>query len=96
MRLKPNSATTWLNIGAARNALGHVDKAIEALMKALEIDPRHRDCHFNLAVAQHKKGRPLAAMAELEMELALNPGHQQAREFAQALKAVLLHEQRTD
>ncbi len=90
IQLKPDSATVWLNLGAARNALGHIDQAIEALMRALEIEPQRRDVHYNLAIAQAKKGRPLAAMAELELELAVHPDHQAARALAAQLRASLL------
>ena len=67
---------------------------MEALLKALEIDPKHRDCHYNLAIAQQKKGRPLAALAELELELALHPDHRPAVELAVHLRSALMPEAR--
>jgi len=93
LRLEPDDPTVWLNLGAARNALGHLDKAIEALLKALELDPEHPEAHYNLAVAFLKRKQPLEALAELELELAVNPGNDRARKAAARLKAELLAQQ---
>jgi len=37
-----------LNLAAANNALDRVDEATDLLLRTLEIDPQHRDCHYNL------------------------------------------------
>jgi len=95
LRLKPDDPTVWLDLGAAHNALGHLDRAIEALRRALELSPEHPEAHYNLAVAFLKQKRPVEALAELELELAVNPGNHRARKAAARLKAELLAQEGT-
>lgn len=75
-----------LNLAAARSALGDLDGAIDLLLRILELDPQYRDCHYNLGIAYWRKGRIPEAMAELEMELALHPDHELARQTAAQIR----------
>jgi tetratricopeptide (TPR) repeat protein len=84
--LDPDNPRVLLNEAAARSALDQLDKAIELLIAALNIDPEFRDVHYNLAIAYWRKGRKPEAMAELEMELALHPDHEPAKQAAARLK----------
>ena len=84
--LKPDNTKVLLNLAAAKSALDQLDEAIDWLLRALEIDPQMRDVHYNLAIAYWRKGRTPEAMAELEMELALHPDHQGAKEAAERIK----------
>jgi tetratricopeptide (TPR) repeat protein len=85
--LEPNNPKTLLNQAAAKSALDRLDEAIDLLIEALNIDPEFRDVHYNLAIAYWRKGRVPEAMAELEMELALHPDHEPAKQAVARLKA---------
>lgn len=76
-----------LNLAAARSAQGDLEGAIELLLRILQIDPQFRDCHYNLGIAYWRQGRIPEAMAEMEMELALHPDHELARQTAAQLRA---------
>ena len=88
--LKPDEPRAYLNLAAAHNALGHLDKSEQALMQALEIDPRQAGIHYNLAVIQLKRDNIASAMAEMELELSVNPGHSETRAALKALRQRLL------
>lgn len=85
--LEPDNPKVLLNQAAAKSALDQLDEAIDLLIEALNIDPEFRDCHYNLAIAYWRKGRRPEAMAELEMELALHPDHELAKDARARLKA---------
>lgn len=86
LALDPKNATAAMNLGAAHAALGHLDRGIEALIRALEAAPAKRDIHYNLAALYLRKGEAARAMAELELELALNPDHALAKKAAEDLR----------
>lgn len=83
----PDDPRILLNLAAAKSALDRLDEAIDLLIRILEMDPEYRDVHYNLAIAYWRKGRLPEAMAELEMELALHPNHQAAKQAMETLKA---------
>ncbi len=84
--LKPEDPRILLNLAATKSALDELDDAIDLLIRALEIDPEFRDVHYNLAIAYWRKGRIPEAVAELEMELALHPDNEPARQTMEMLK----------
>lgn len=84
--LKPDDPRILLNLAASKSALDQLDEAIDLLIKTLDIDPEYRDVHYNLAIAYWRKGRVPEAMAELEMELALHPDHEPAKQTMERLK----------
>jgi tetratricopeptide (TPR) repeat protein len=83
---EPENPKILLNQAAAKSALDQLDEAIDLLIEALNIDPEFCDVHYNLAIAYWRKGRLPEAMAELEMELALHPDHEPAKEAAARLR----------
>jgi len=85
--LEPDNPKVLLNHAAAKSALDQLDEAIDLLIEALGVDAEFRDVHYNLAIAYWRKGRPAEAMAELEMELALHPDHEPAKQAVARLKA---------
>ncbi len=85
--LEPDNPKVLLNQAAAKSALDQLDEAIDLLIAALNLDPQFPDVHYNLAIAYWRKGRPAEAMAELEMELALHPDHEAAKQAIERLKA---------
>ena len=60
----------------------------EALERVVREHPRHRDVHYNLATLHMREGRPLLALAELELELADHPRHRPASELRRRLQAL--------
>ncbi len=55
LKLKPDYANAYNNIGAAYNMLKQWDNAIEALTKAIELDPAHPNAKANLEWARAEK-----------------------------------------
>ncbi len=88
--LRPRHAKAWLNTAAARSALGHLEMAEQAIDQVVAIDPHFPDVHYNLAVIKLRLARPFEALAELELQLADNPGHMSARELLQKLRAEMI------
>ncbi|MCE5240820.1 hypothetical protein LLH23_20345, partial [bacterium] len=86
----PGHIVALINLGAAHGALGHLDRGIEALVRALEVDSTRRDLHYNLAALYVRKGRAANAMAELELELALHPDHKLAKDTLAEMRRQLL------
>ncbi len=86
----PGHVVALINLGAAHGALGHLDRGIEALVRALEVDSTRRDLHYNLAALYVRKGQAANAMAELELELALHPDHKLAKETLAEMRKQLL------
>ena len=89
--LHPTNAEAWLSIAAARISLGHLLKAEEALNKVVAIGAHFPDIHYSLAVVKLRLGRPLEALAELELQMANNPRHADARELLTKLRAQVVH-----
>lgn len=83
---EPDNPKILLNEAAAKSALDDLDGAIDLLIEVLNVDPEFRDVHYNLAIAYWRKGRVPEAMAELEMELALHPNHEPAKEAVARLR----------
>jgi len=54
LKLKPDYADAYSNMGAAYNQLKQWDKGIEACQKALKINPSHKLAQGNLAWAQNQ------------------------------------------
>jgi Flp pilus assembly protein TadD len=55
LKLRPNYAEAWNNVGAAYNAMKRWDEAIQAEKQALAIKPDYELAKNNLAVAESKK-----------------------------------------
>lgn len=88
--LLPADARPLLNLAAAENSLGHVDKAEQYLLRALEINPQQPGIHYNLAVIYLKHNELANAMAEMELELSVNPRHVETQTAIKALRERLL------
>jgi tetratricopeptide (TPR) repeat protein len=85
--LEPGRPKAWVNLAAAETALGHLERAREALERVAQEHPRHPDVHYNLATLYLRQSRPLLALAELELELAAHPRHRLARALQRKLLA---------
>jgi protein O-GlcNAc transferase len=88
-RGNPQTALVWLNLalaedstpachahrGAALRELGRSAEALEALNRALELDPCHLAALSNRAAALLDQGDAAAALESADRALALAPGH---------------------
>ena len=61
-------------------------RAVEALERALALDPKDTAGRFALANAYASMGRTAEAVRMLEIVLELEPGHAQARDALQRLR----------
>lgn len=56
--LVPDWAAAWEGLGRARLRLGELDEAVEALQRAVELQPRATTIHMPLAQALRRRGAP--------------------------------------
>ncbi len=83
LRLKPDYAEAYNNLGVARLAQGKLDEALACLRQALHLKPDYADAHNNLLLnMQYQPGITLAELAEVHAEFA----RQQATPFRAAWK----------
>ena len=61
LRLKPDSAAAYLNFGVALGAKGELDRSVDQLNRALQLNPQSADVHAQLAEVLSKQGKPEAA-----------------------------------
>jgi tetratricopeptide (TPR) repeat protein len=61
-----NEGTQLLNVGKAREAIPHFDRAIR-------LNPRHAEAYTNRGIAWREKGDPSGAIADLDKAIKLNP-----------------------
>jgi tetratricopeptide (TPR) repeat protein len=73
MEEQPLDADTWLLVGQTWNDIGGHAKAISALRKALEQNPRLPKAHYYSGIALIKADKPGDAAAEFEAELSISP-----------------------
>ena len=66
LALRPGDATAAFNLGVALQDLKRPHDAVEAYEKALALDARLPDAHFNLAVIYEELGRKKAAIRHLK------------------------------
>ncbi|MFH0827321.1 MAG: tetratricopeptide repeat protein [Candidatus Omnitrophota bacterium] len=71
--------TFYNDLGVLFAKEGFFDAAIVAFRKALELEPRYSDAHFNLGLSYWKKGLKARAAQEFKATLKINPGHFQAK-----------------
>jgi tetratricopeptide (TPR) repeat protein len=62
----PRDAYAWADLGKAEGKLGAGDTAIQALQKALQIDPSLNQVHYQLAMLYRQRGNEKLALEELE------------------------------
>ena len=69
----PNKPQYLTNLGFAYHEQGKLDLAIDLYRKAIEIEPRHLDAHYNLHAALIDAKNLAPSIACLESVIALNP-----------------------
>ncbi|MCP4373964.1 MAG: tetratricopeptide repeat protein, partial [Deltaproteobacteria bacterium] len=66
IKIKPETALAFVNMGTAYAKLGKYEKAVSAASKALEIDPEMIEAHYNYAFAKVHLGQVKEAALILE------------------------------
>jgi tetratricopeptide (TPR) repeat protein len=72
------------DIGATLENKGKHEEAISYLKRALNIIPRYREAHYNLAIAYYNTKRPADALTEINQSYAVSD------EYRIALEAILV------
>ncbi len=85
----PDYGEALLNLGAAADRLGDIEKAIRSWERAIEVAPQLRQAYLNLASALRNGGDPAAA-AELINRCFENTGDHGATYYQSALTKVAL------
>ena len=65
--MSPTSAQGYLGLGITYNILGFNDKAMEALKKAVLINPRFAQAHHALALCYLRNGDRASALEEYKI-----------------------------
>ena len=91
--LHPHRAAGWSALGAVLTRLERHDEAVEALDRALELDPRDTAALVNRAECRIAAGDNAAAAADLDRAIELDPRHDdpaanRARQIAFAMYAI--------
>ena len=81
--LEPDLQVAWSSLATALHETGRVDEAIEAYVRALDLDGRDTAARYNLALALAARGDAEGAARELETLRVVDPA--QARELQAAL-----------
>lgn len=72
-KLAPNSALIENNLGNHYLIQGKLDKARQAFLRAVALDPRHSNAHFQLVKIQIQKKEYTAALRHLDQMTAMGP-----------------------
>lgn len=73
IRLRPDLAAPYSNLGNALRLMGRLDEAVAAFREALRLEPSFADAHNNLGLTYMKQGRLAEAQASYRQALALRP-----------------------
>jgi hypothetical protein len=73
LRLRPECAEAWINLGRLFAEGGDVTAADECFASALELDPADATVHYNLGVLAQDAGREADAIASYRRALELDP-----------------------
>lgn len=84
---RPGYPDLHLLLGAHELQMGAVDDALESLSRALELHPEYHAARVEFARALETVGDTTQALAQLEMVLAGQPAHAEARQLHERLSA---------
>jgi tetratricopeptide (TPR) repeat protein len=73
VRLRPNFAKAYNNLGSAYNSIGKYDEAIAALKQAIRLNPNIGLAYNNLGFAYMKKGKRDESVRLFKKAILLNP-----------------------
>lgn len=73
VRKSPNKERPWYNLGSLYDDAGQYDKAIQALVRAISLDPKHGEAWHNLGRTYMVIGQNQQAVNVLRHAVRLNP-----------------------
>lgn len=79
IKLAPDDARAWVNLGVSLNRQNKTREAIAAWTKAAALDPRLAGAHFNLGLALVRNNEFAKGIGPLRRALALEPENEGAR-----------------
>lgn len=85
--LSPRCAGAFINLGNYYQDIGQPGKALDAYLRAREIDPSMAMACFNAGEVHRRRGDHPAAIAEYERALALDANYADARKNLELLKS---------
>ncbi len=88
IELVPGDARYYILLGAFLNDIGHFDKALPYLQKAVELSPRKQTIRFHLVRALVGLGRITEAKKEAQYIYDLEPSYEQAKKFNEAVQGL--------
>ncbi|MEJ5358208.1 MAG: tetratricopeptide repeat protein [Desulfobacterales bacterium] len=94
LRRQPDSAEAWLNLSGCHWNTADYDAAAACAARALRIDPRLKEAHFNLAYARLLQGEGRRAFEILDRLVAREPDYAPARFLLGVAAAGLGEEER--
>jgi tetratricopeptide (TPR) repeat protein len=77
IKLKPD-ATTFNNLGVALGLKGRTDEAMENYKKAIRLDPKNAEAHYNLGNIFLSQNKFKQAIGEYEKAVSINPKYTKA------------------
>ncbi len=75
VQLEPKSVVGHVNLATSENLLGHYDKALEAGLAGLRIDPNHPELYFGLGLAYAQLADYDKSFEALQKAISLKPNH---------------------
>lgn len=78
LRLLPNSAEVWNDLGVAYSMAGRLEAAVQAFQKALRLDPSFLRANLMLGIDLVRLGKPAAAIPLFERVLRRQPSNRNA------------------
>ena len=79
LRLAPDDARAWTNLGVALNRQEKTAEALEAWRKAIAINPKLPGPYFNLGLTLVRKGDYINAVTPLRQAIELDPNNEGAK-----------------
>jgi tetratricopeptide (TPR) repeat protein len=73
LRLEPNNANLWLNLGTVQRQTGDLSAAAAAFRKAIDLDPNNAFAHYSLGTVYDLQDRYDAAVDAYVTALTLDP-----------------------
>lgn len=86
VKLDPNFALAWYNLGCTLDALMRTAEAIQAQERAVKLNPRYADAHYNLAVLLETSGLPRRAVKHWRAYVKLDPIGKAAERARRSMK----------
>ena len=75
LKLRPEWAATWINIGASSFALGVYKDALDAYRQAAKLDDGNAEIQYSLGQTLNKLNRPDEEILAYRRAIALKPDH---------------------